>query len=91
VLETERHDYLAPDFSGLLEVERSRNAVLVAALSSAKDERERAQAEAAATKMRILHLEQQLQMAHSAGVLISFFTPIYCLCKGHIKCHLVFG
>ncbi|BDA49359.1 hypothetical protein COCOBI_13-4710 [Coccomyxa sp. Obi] len=50
-----------------LEVERSRNAVLAAALSSAKAERKHAQAEAAAARQLVLQLEQQLQMANSAG------------------------
>lgn len=78
---TERHEYLAPDVSGLLEVERGRNAVLVAALSSAKDERERAQTEAAASKKRILHLEKQLQMTHSAGVLSHHLHPCNAFAK----------
>lgn len=52
-----------------LEFERSRNAVLVAALSSAKGERERAEREAAAARLQIRQLEQQLQALHSAGSL----------------------
>ncbi|EIE24923.1 hypothetical protein COCSUDRAFT_62333 [Coccomyxa subellipsoidea C-169] len=55
------------DTSRELELERSRNAVLVAALSSAKGGRERAEREAAAARQRMQQLEQQLQMAHSAG------------------------
>ncbi len=55
-----------------LEVERSRNAVLAAALSSAKAEREYAQAEAAAARQRVHQLEQQLQYANSAGISRSF-------------------
>ncbi|KAK9918861.1 hypothetical protein WJX75_007597 [Coccomyxa subellipsoidea] len=50
-----------------LEFERSRNAVLVAALSSAKGERERAEREAAAGRLQIQNLEQQLQALQSAG------------------------
>lgn len=50
-----------------LEVERSRNAVLAAALSSAKAEREHAQTEAAAARQHVRQLEQQLHMASSAG------------------------
>lgn len=50
-----------------LEVERSRNAVLAAALSSAKAERKHAQAEAAAARQRAQQLEQKLDMANSIG------------------------
>ena len=62
-------------------MERSRNAVLAAALSSAKAEREHAQSEAATARQRVQQLEQQLQLANSAGnsnFLWEFERPYQC-------------